>query len=370
MDAEKVLEKILADYVRDYKSSNVIKAINRKIEKGIYRYSEAEMLAQESGRILEDAFRKYLPEALTDGKLYRATAEVVLKNPMLQSSRDVRDTALRIQRGLNEQAGIGIQAIAPEVNEDQIDGIITGICNANSFSEREETLYDQVTNFLEGTVDDCVRENADFQYRAGLSPKIERRAVGKCCAWCSRLAGIYEYADVRDNGNDVFRRHKNCHCIVSYNPGDGSKRRQNVYTKIWTDEGKTDRIRLSETVSRTESKHPEQKILESEMKTQVNRSQNTLSQAIRDNPKVLASYTPETMKAALENAGFHLEPLSKGRLKDVAYENGGGYKVTFGGDGILAYHPEKGSHHDGAYWKVSGGGKETERYDMGGNKIK
>ena len=91
-------------------------------------------------------------------------------------------------------------------------------------------------------MDDCVRENADFQYKAGLSPKIERRTVGKCCEWCSKLAGTYEYDDVKDRGNDVFRRHKNCHCIVSYNPGDGSKRRQNVHTGRWTTEQDPDII--------------------------------------------------------------------------------------------------------------------------------
>ena len=242
MDADKVLEQILKDYVQDYQASRKIQAINRKIDKGIFRYSEAEDLAQESGRILEKAFRNYLPEALTDGKLFRATAEVVLKNPMLQGSRDVRNCAVKIQRGLNEQADIGIDAIVPEVNEDQINGIITGICNAESFAAREETLYDQVENFLEGTVDDFVRENADFQYKAGLEPTIERRTDGKCCTWCSRLAGNYLYADVSDRGNDVFRRHKNCHCQILFNPGDGSKRRQNVHNRQWTDEGRNDRI--------------------------------------------------------------------------------------------------------------------------------
>lgn len=234
MDAQKVLESILADYVRDYKASRVIQAIDRKIEKGIYRYSEAEMLAQESGRILESAFRKYLPEALTDGKLFRATAEVVLKNPMLQGSRDVRNAAVRIQRGLNEQAGIGINAIVPEVNEDQINGIITGICNAQSFEAEEEKLYDQVGNFLEGYVDDFVHDNAEFQYQAGLDPYIERISTGKCCKWCDGLTGTYPYEKVRDRGNDVFRRHNNCHCVISYNPGNGSKKRQNVHSKRWT----------------------------------------------------------------------------------------------------------------------------------------
>ncbi len=246
MDAQKVLENILADYVRDFKASKVVQAIERKIGKGICRYTEAEMMAQESGRILESAFRKYLPEALTDGKLFRETAEIVLKNPMLLGSRDVRDAAVRIQRGMNEAADIGIDAIVPEVNEDQINGIITGICNAESFEAGEEKLYDQVGNFLEGYVDDFVHDNAEFQYQAGMEPKVIRTAAGKCCTWCDNLAGTYLYEDVRDKGNDVWRRHNNCHCLVEYDPGKKDRKRVRVGGPRSTDPGKTGRIAFAE----------------------------------------------------------------------------------------------------------------------------
>ena len=369
MNTEEILEKILAQYVREYRASEKIKAINRKIRKGIYRYSEAEMLAQESGEILARAFRKYLPEALTDGYLYRETAEVVLKSPLLQSSRDVRAAAIGIQKGINEQAGIGMIPIEPEINMDQIDGILSGICGTKGYAAGEDVLMDQVGNFLEGYVDDFVRENADFQYQSGLEPKVIRTAAGKCCKWCSNLAGVYKYEDVRDKGNDVWKRHRNCHCVIEYDPGQKSRNKN--ARNLSTDRGRNDRIKLSEKVNEAESRPPEQKILESEMRAQAGQNRNTLSQVIRDNPKVLANYTPETMKAALESAGLTVEPLSNGGLKGIPYESGGGYKATFGGDGVLMYHPEKGSHHEGAYWKISGGGKEkSERYDMDGNKKK
>ena len=366
MNTEEILTRILTQYVREYKASGKIKAINRKIEKGIFRYSEADTLAQESGEILTRAFRKYLPEALTDGFMFRETAEVVLKNPMLQSSRDVRETAIRIQQGINEQAGIGMNPRIPEINMDQIDGILTGICGTQGYAAGEDTLMEQVGNFLEGYVDDFVRENADFQYRSGLDPKVIRTAAGKCCKWCDNLAGTYKYEDVRDKGNDVWRRHRNCHCTIEYDPGQKSSGK-NTRDRS-TDQGRDDRIKASERVSEEEGRTPEQKVIESEMRSQAGQKRNTLSQAIRDNPKVLASYTPETMKAALTKAGFKVEPLSNGSQKGVSFENGGGYKVLFGGDGALIYHPSKGSHHGGEYWKVSGGGKETVRYVMDGNK--
>ena len=241
-----VLARIIAEMTGGMENSRKAQAIAEKISQGKATYADALDYAQESGRVMNGSLRKNLPDALTDGKLYREAADQVVRKPMESSGKQVAEVAAEIQQYLNEEVGIGIRAIVPEVNEDQITGIITDICNAESYDAGKDRLFTQIENFLEGTVDDCVRENADFQYKAGLSPKIERRTVGKCCEWCSRLAGTYEYDDVSDRGNDVFRRHKNCHCIVSYNPGDGSKRRQNVHTGRWTNEGRDDRIIFAE----------------------------------------------------------------------------------------------------------------------------
>ena len=248
MDIEKLLRQILEKYGTAAADSRTLAAIAKKVTKGGGNYPDAQRYAIETGELLTDALQEYLPEALTDGRLFRATAEVLVQKPMERAGRDVTKIAAEIQENLNQAAGIGIKGIEPELNKDQITGIITGICNADSYEAGKDEMFTQIGNFMEGTVDDCVRENADFQYRAGLNPKIERRADGKCCAWCSRLAGTYDYADVRDRGNDVFRRHKNCHCTISYNPGDGSRRRQNVHSRQWTEEGRDDRIQKSKII--------------------------------------------------------------------------------------------------------------------------
>lgn len=57
-----------------------------------------------------------------------------------------------------------------------------------------------------------------------------------------------------------------------------------------------------------------------------------------------------------------------GSLKGIKFEDGGGYKVNFGGDGILQYHPEKNSHHNGAYYKISTGKEGRKRYDLEGEE--
>ena len=245
MDNNSILEKITEQYSAGMAGSKRASSIRKKIEQGTATYAQAEEMARECSRQLNRAFRDNLPDAVNNNFLYRETAEVVVRKPINQTAGDVADAAKKIQAALNEQAEIGMNPIVPELNEDQVDGIITGICN-QPYSTGQNEFFSQVENLMEGYVDDFVHDNADFQYEAGLSPTIERTAVGKCCKWCDNLTGVYPYEKVQNPGNDVFRRHKNCHCQVLYNPGEGSKRRQNVHNRQWTDGSRTDRIALSE----------------------------------------------------------------------------------------------------------------------------
>lgn len=246
MDPNEILRRILRRYGILTENFRATQIIESKLQKKIATYADAQDAAIQIGKALNTALKENLPDALTDGRLFRAVAEIVVEHPMKAAGADVADIAAAIQQELNESAGIGMKPIIPEMNQDQIDGIITGICNADSYEAGKNTMFAQVENAMEGYVDDIVRENADFQYKAGLFPTIERKSDGKCCPWCSNLAGSYPYSEVSDRGNDVFRRHKNCHCQILFNPGDGSKRRQNVSSKKWTDDGKADRIELPE----------------------------------------------------------------------------------------------------------------------------
>lgn len=224
MTTDEILRKIIRRYGVETENIRTMQIIESKLAKHTVTYRDANQYAQEIGNILTGIFREYLPEALTDGKLYRAAAEVLVKEPMMKAGNDVGRIAQMIQQDLNQQAGIGLNAVVPDMNQDQIDGIITGICNAETFAGNEELFMDQIGNFLEGYVDDFVRENADFQNGAGLTVLVQRIADAKCCRWCSNLAGTYQYELVRDKGDDVWRRHNNCHCQIIYDPR-GSKRR-------------------------------------------------------------------------------------------------------------------------------------------------
>lgn len=85
-------------------------------------------------------------------------------------------------------------------------------------------------------------------------------------------------------------------------------------------------------------------------------------------PQSLKDYTPDSLKKALEDAGYIVKPLAKGSLKGIAFEDGGGFKVNFGGDGIIQYHPAAHSHHNGEYYKISTAKEGIKHYGIDGTE--
>lgn len=76
------------------------------------------------------------------------------------------------------------------------------------------TILDRaLSNAAQSLYDDYVKTNASFRSNAGLKAKIVRTMHGKGCKWCRNLAGTYSYPDVP---RDVYRRHDNCSCTVTY----------------------------------------------------------------------------------------------------------------------------------------------------------
>lgn len=234
------------DFQKNIDENKKIKEIYKKIKTGTATYKDANEFAIEAGEILAGAFEKHISsDALPNGKLYYNIADRVIR-PMLENNYEiVADASMGVQSAINERAGIGIKAIKPKINEDKVQGIIDIVSGKEEYAAIDYMLGEPIINFTQSVVDEAVRVNADFQYYAGLNPKIIRTSTGKCCEWCDKLAGVYDYDDVSDTGNPVFRRHQHCKCLVEYDIG--RKERQNVHTKKWTDESERNkRIEKSE----------------------------------------------------------------------------------------------------------------------------
>ncbi|MDI9468670.1 MAG: hypothetical protein QM296_00505 [Bacillota bacterium] len=370
-----MLAAIEKDFKRRYAADDVIQEALKMIEAGNSTYKLAYAHAEQTGRVLARVLQDHLSsDVLPNGRMYPNIAERILA-PMLVNNQDLiaRATA-NVQTDLNRAAGLGIRGIEPPLNQDRVDGLIKGISQAEKYDDVAWKLDEPVVNFSESVVDDTVRENADFHTEAGLSPKIIRTSVGNCCDWCNEVAGTHEYEDVSDTGNDVFRRHAHCRCTVEYDPGDGSKR-QNVHTKrvSGSNEDRDMRIRQAQRweendkVEREKRKQARMERLEGG-KNKLTPEQRAFIVDLEYSPDKLAEYTPEQLKAKFESLGFEVKPLGRGDLKNIPFESGGGYRINYGGDSYLQYHPDEGSHHGEAYYKFSDGRRGRRRHNLDGSK--
>ncbi len=233
-----LLEKIQKDFRARIAANPKVRALESSIRGGTAGYADAEKYAELIGEALSQAFGNFLTaEALPEGKLYYNIAKRIL-DPMLKEDHQiVSQAAAMVQQNLNKQMGIGLKAQTAPVNQDRIDGIVYKVSNAESIENVAWVLEEPVKNFSISTVTDTLERNMNFQGRAGLKPRIIRRTNGKCCKWCSNLAGVYDYPI---DGREVYQRHEYCRCTVEYDPGAG--KRQNVHTKGWTMQENGDKI--------------------------------------------------------------------------------------------------------------------------------
>ncbi len=150
--------------------------------------------------------------------------------PMLKRDHQlVNDFAARIQQILYDKANLGLNPIRPALEEDWAEDLINSISDARDVDQARNLVDSSLVDLVRHFDDRFIEENASQEYRSGLNLKIRRILSGGACKWCRSLAGAYDYPDVP---KDVYRRHRNCRCLVTYDPGDG--RRQDVHSKRWT----------------------------------------------------------------------------------------------------------------------------------------
>jgi len=223
-----LLEAIQASFDKGRASDKTIKSILKKIGDGTADFTDGHEYSKRVGEVLSGTLQKEItPETLPDGKLYWNIADRTVRPMLEQNHALVNETAGQIQRILDEEKGIYLNPVSGGFPEDRVHGLIDKMCGEEDLEKAMKWLGSPIVNCSEAFFDDFIKANAEFKHGAGFETWIERKTRPGCCKWCANLAGIYNYEDVR-HGSDVFRRHEDCHCIVTYGEG---KKRQNVWNK-------------------------------------------------------------------------------------------------------------------------------------------
>jgi uncharacterized protein (DUF2164 family) len=241
-----LLEMIQKSFNLDYEKSSKIKIYLKELEQKKADYSTANEYAIEVGEILAKVFEDIDSSKLPNGKMYYNIA-LKLVEPALKNNYElITNYSLEVQENLNKSANIGISAIESKINQEQINNILNKIASAEKYDDISWMLQAPIVQFSQNVVDRTIKANAEMQYKARKKATIRRKIFGNACEWCMEQAGTYNYPDVPD---DVYHRHNDCRCQVTYDPAEGKGKVQDVWSKEWkksNDASKIERKKISE----------------------------------------------------------------------------------------------------------------------------
>lgn len=223
-----LLKKIRAEFQSRCRADKYIQSVLKKIDGGTAEMEEVALLSKRLGLRASQAIGAYVnASALPDGKMYYNIADTILTGVLKDNYDVINSAAAECQKALDSQAGINITPQQAAFPTERVQAVVNA---ASAPDIAEEVMIRRMTapaqNITESFYNDYVQKNVKLRSDAGLDCYIIRNDHGGCCKWCSKLAGKYHYPE--DVPKDVYRRHDNCGCTVTYLNG---RKAQNVWSK-------------------------------------------------------------------------------------------------------------------------------------------
>ena len=216
---KELYERVRADFERRLKSDKR----PPKDMRGVSDYSAR------VGRYLAEAIAANVTEdALPDRRLYYNIAESILEPSLRTNYELVNDTAAEVQRLLDKRQGLHIKPARADYPAERVHAVIGAASEEGiDFDRALRRMTSPAENITQSFADDFMQANAEQRSKAGFDTFIERQGGLNCCPWCAGLVGVFAYP--KGLPKEVFARHDNCTCSVTYGTKGGA--RQNVWTK-------------------------------------------------------------------------------------------------------------------------------------------
>ena len=196
-------------------------AIADKISKGTADFSDTARYTQIVSKHMSDVIKHNI------GELKQPMAKEMVCKELLRDHYELINGVFgEVQVSVDEKLGVHLNVKKPAYPAERVDKWAHSLEDPTvepSVTERRAASGSE--NIGNSIHDNCIKENAKWREQAGLDCYLTRDAGGGCCPWCQALAGRYSYADAPD---DIFRRHDNCTCTVTYECG---RKRQDVWSK-------------------------------------------------------------------------------------------------------------------------------------------
>lgn len=225
-----LLAEIDTEFEKAVKNNSQIKRLYQKIRDGTATFRDTQDFAITLGKDLSSAFRqKITVEGLPEGKMTFSIASEVVKPELVKGYDYTASYFNEVQKSIYEAKKLRINGAQPDLMENRLDGFVEKL-TSDTYDNVGWLLDDPayIVNYLEAVVDTGIKNNVGTLAQAGIRSRIVREIEGGACPWCVALAGNYDYGEEPD---DVYRRHRDCHCKVTYEIPEGF--RQDTWSKNW-----------------------------------------------------------------------------------------------------------------------------------------
>jgi len=196
-----------------------LRAILKRIAEGRAGFSDTMQYAIVSGRIMGKELSSVILE-LAEGR------PEIARQLLLDRYDDINDLCDQVQTALDAKQGLHLRPQKAPFPAERVKQITDSLTDPTASDDTIRRRARSSANIAASFHDDYIKANADFRSKSGLQCYITRETDGKCCPWCTDLAGHYRYPE--DIPESIFQRHDNCGCTVTYENG---RQRQNVWTK-------------------------------------------------------------------------------------------------------------------------------------------
>ena len=236
MDAKDLAAKIEREYEAAMRADKKISVLYGKVSAGTATYQEAGQFASMSGDHIGGILVRNLDEVYPNG-ITVAEAMDLIPPPLRKNEEYVANVTVRIQKTMNEKAGVGLKALPGEMDAGKVTDLAENIASGIS----PEQVLKECENISRKIVDDAAQKNAAMQARVGMRILVTREYddVGvhngkDRCQWCLDRCGTdMSYDEAYAKG--AFERHPGCGCIITYTNKKGRVTRQTVAGGYWTE---------------------------------------------------------------------------------------------------------------------------------------
>ncbi len=220
MTAQESFREILDLFYQRLARDPQARAAMRRVERQTATFTDTAQLSERASVLLGEVFGEHVLDVPEELRESVCTA-------LLRERYDTMNGILAdVQEAADEALGLSLDAAHAPFPAERVQTVAHSLIDPGvTAATIQRRANKPVATVARSFHDDFIETNAKKRSDLGLRCHITRETDGKCCPWCDGLAGRYVYGR---HPSDIFRRHDNCGCTVTYEEG---RARQDVWTK-------------------------------------------------------------------------------------------------------------------------------------------